>query len=180
MFFKKKVQREILQKFHSVQKKTIKLVSLCEKSSPESSDNTDSQFFKLFNTSKDIFNIINLKKVNVKIDHYIQDMSLIYMNINTILYNIFFLYRPEEKSLIRDYLDNVREILEIYESVMFHLIERPNISRENYGKRELFQERILKLIKNNESEEKRAAFAVVSQLETELNTLEILFKKIVY
>ncbi|PLX20192.1 MAG: hypothetical protein C0601_00025 [Candidatus Muiribacterium halophilum] len=180
MFFKKKAKREIIQKFHSIQKKTIKLVSLCEKSSPQSSDNTDSQFFRIFNTSKDIFNIINLKKAGNRNDHYIQNMSLIYMNINTTLYNIFFLYRPEENSLIRDYLDNVREILEIYESVMFHLLERPNISRENYGKRELFQERILKLIKDNKSEEKREAFAVVSQLETELNTLELLIKKIVY
>lgn len=148
MIFKKNIDRKLLQKFHSQQKKTNKLISMVEKYYLKDERN-DEQFNNIYKTASEIHSII-IEETGVNGNGSIQNISLLYFNFSDILLTLYFTdHGKKDREFYNDFLKNILEIFEVFEGVIFHIVEHPNIARESFGKKDLFLHKIYQNIGNS-------------------------------
>ncbi|MCK9475372.1 MAG: hypothetical protein M0R46_05610 [Candidatus Muirbacterium halophilum] len=178
MLFKKNLDKKMLQKFHSQQKKTNKLLGLIEKDILKN-ERSNEQFNNLFKTSGEIHSII-IEDLSVSKIQNICDISLLYINLSNSFFTFYFCdFKDSNKNFYKDFFKNLIEIFEIFETCIFHIIEHPNIARENFGKKDIFLYRIYESITNC-SNEKNIDRHFLNEILNSINNISFILKKILY
>ena len=178
MIFKKNIDKKMLQKFHSQQKKVNKLFSLIEKDILKKEKNNE-QFNNLFKTSVEIHAILIEDQTVPGIENICQ-ISLLYTNLADSLFTYYFCSPKKENSkFFTGFFKNLIEIFEIFESVIFHLLEHPNIARENFGKKDIFLYRIYESISEYPDNMENHCFFIKDILNS-INEISFCMKKIIY
>lgn len=183
MIFKKSFEQGILKNIHSQQKKTLRLVSIIEKAFDKNKEYSDKQFFNVFNTQRELHNHIIDEICNKPQYNILNMLSLSYHNICTNLYCFFnlSLKKHESSKFLSDFFDNIRELLEIFENVIFHIVEHPNLARENFGKREIFMSRIFDITgQAHNTTMNEFYYHLASSFLNEINNIENYIKTLIY
>ncbi|MFA5478954.1 MAG: hypothetical protein WC002_00985 [Candidatus Muiribacteriota bacterium] len=182
MIFKKENSKKNLRTLHSIQKKCIRLVNNIEKTLINETNLNYEQVSKIHFSIKDT-SVILLDELNFEKKSWISQLCISYLNISTVIHSFIFIsYEQGKKSeFLNFFFSNLRELLEVYESAIFHFYEHPNLAKENFGNREIFLDRINHSMEKISLEEKKEnLFTLTSIILCELNNIEISIRKIIY
>ncbi|MGM0609097.1 MAG: hypothetical protein ACQESP_11865 [Candidatus Muiribacteriota bacterium] len=182
MFFKKKFNNKKFRLLHSIQKKNIKSILLLQNVNEKNNNTREKQFINLYTSIRNNYHHL-IDNDTSPSKNWFSDISMAYMNLSTLTYNFaFFLdYDMFSNATLIKYLKCLKDLMEIYETVVFHILDHPNLARENFGKREIFQKKVAQTIYEINSKDKNpSVFSFINLIEIELNKIETALKKIIY